>query len=242
MSIFDGELAKLSITVCEDTEPFGLKAGEDFTYHALLNPEEIQSKFKTVFDETQPPGTTGADVRFKVQLPQKFDVELLFDGTGVLSESALPGITITIGSGPVESVDKQIERFKKIVFTYDGAKHAPNLLHIQWGSFIFKGKMLEMTIKYTLFKPDGTPLRAKAACKFVESVSDALRVAQERSESPDLTHIRFLKKDETLPGMAHSIYGDPSYYMKVARANNLDSFRALKPGAKIVFPPSQKRK
>jgi hypothetical protein len=175
-----------------------------------------------------------------VQLPQAFDLKLLFDGTGVVANDKFPGSNL-LGLSEAEPVADQIARFKSIVFEYDGTKHSPNLLQVQWGDFIFKGKLKDLTITYTLFNPDGTPLRAKADCKFVESIDDALRAAKEKAESPDLTHIRVVKEGDNLPLMAHRIYLDPSYYMEVARANRMRSIRSLQTGMQVHFPPVKKQ-
>jgi len=99
-----------------------------------------------------------------------------------------------------------------------------------------------MTLNYKLFKPDGTPIRATANCTFREIVEENLRVAQENSQSPDLTHIRQVKDGDTLPLMCYRIYGDSSWYLEIARVNKMKSFRELKTGDKIFFPPIDKTK
>ncbi len=236
----EGQLTKLKISVCEDTEPYAPRSGEDFEYEALINPEKIHREFKAVYDESQGEGTTGTDPRFRMQLPQKLNIELLFDGTGVVANDKFPGSNL-LGMSQPETVADQVAKFKSIVFEYDGTKHSPNLLQVQWGDFLFKGRLKDLTLKYTLFNPDGTPLRATATCKFVESMDDALRAAKEKAESPDLTHIRSVKEGENLPLMAHRIYLDPSYYVEVARANRLKSVRSLETGMQIHFPPVKKK-
>lgn len=236
----EGQLTKLKLNVCEDTEPYAPRSGEEYEYEVLINPEQIVRRFQTVYDESQGEGTTGTDARYRMQLPQDFDLTLLFDGTGVIANDKFPGSNL-LGLSTTEPVADQISRFKAVVFDYDGTKHSPNLIQVQWGDFIFKGKLKDLTLTYTLFNPDGTPLRAKATCKFVESIDDALRAAQERAESPDLTHVRAVKEGENLPLMAHRIYRDPSYYVEVAKANRLRSFRGLETGMQIHFPPIKKQ-
>ena len=231
----EGKLVKMKISACEDTAPYAA-TGEE--YEVLINPEKIVRKFETVYDDTQAEGTTGTDLRFRRQKPQVFNLELLFDGTGVVANDKLP-LTGILPPMP-EKVSDQVGRFKQIVLEYDGTRHSPNLVQIQWGDFLFKGKLKDVTFTYTLFNPDGTPLRAKAECKFVESIDDELRVARERSESPDLTHIRAVKEDDSLPLMANRIYQDPAYYMEVAKVNKLKSVRNLRTGDRIHFPPVRK--
>jgi nucleoid-associated protein YgaU len=72
-------------------------------------------------------------------------------------------------------------------------------------------------------------------------VEDDLRVAKENRSSPDLTHYRIVKAGDNLPLMTQRIYGDPKYYLEVARVNKLVNFRNLKPGQAIYFPPIEKQ-
>jgi LysM repeat protein len=55
--------------------------------------------------------------------------------------------------------------------------------------------------------------------------------------SPDLSHKVMVKAGDTLPLLCYRIYRDSSWYRDVARINNLDDFRDLKPGTRLVFPP-----
>ena len=70
--------------------------------------------------------------------------------------------------------------------------------------------------------------------------AEAQRAAREKKSSPDLTHERVVKEGDNLPLMTYRIYGDPKYYLEVARVNGLTNFRKLTPGQKIVFPPIEK--
>ncbi len=40
--------------------------------------------------------------------------------------------------------------------------------------------------------------------------------------------------------MCYRIYGDPKYYLEVAKVNGLGNFRFLKPGTDLIFPPIEK--
>jgi len=86
--------------------------------------------------------------------------------------------------------------------------------------------------------------------KELEIVTRALRVLtveiadenhihakEANNKSPDLTHLIEIKQGDTLPLICNRVYGDPSYYMEVARYNNLVNFRKLVPGTKLYLPP-----
>jgi len=224
-----GELKKLVVKGFKDdkfSDPVG--GGE---FNTLLNPEKYTLKYKVEYTEAQGQGTSASQPKFVRTPPEDFELDFLFDRTGVIK-----GQSNTDGDGIIGD----IEKFKKIVFDYSGDEHKPNYVMIGWGTLLFKGCLLEMSIEFKLFAPDGTPLRAVVKAKFKGSVEEDLRVAKENNNSPDLTHIRVVKEGDTLPLMTFRIYGNSKYYLEVAKANNLSNFRRLTPGQKIKFPPIEK--
>lgn len=224
-----GELKKLKITAYKD-DKFSEKVG-DGEFTSLLNPEKYVFSYKVEYTEAQGQGTSATAPKFVRTPPEDLELDFLFDRTGVIQ-----GQDNSSGDGIIED----LEKFKKIVFDYSGDEHKPNYLMIGWGTLLFKGTLVEMSIEFKLFGSDGTPLRALAKAKFKGSVEDDLRVARENNSSPDLTHIRQVKAGDTLPLMTFRIYGDSKYYLEVAKANNLSNFRKLEVGQTILFPPIEK--
>jgi LysM repeat protein len=224
-----GELKKLKVVGYSD-DKFTEKIG-DGEFTTLLNPEKYTFNYKVEYTEAQGQGTSAGAPKFVRALPSDFELDFLFDRTGVIK-----GQNDTAGDGIIND----IEKFKKIVFDYNGDEHKPNYVMIGWGTLLFKGSLQEMSIEFKLFASDGTPLRAVAKTKFKGTVEDDLRVAKENNNSPDLTHIRTVKEGDTLPLMTFKIYGDSKYYLQVAQVNKLTSFRTLKAGQKIKFPPIEK--
>ena len=224
-----GELKKLKVTGYKD-DKFSKKVG-DGEFDTLLNPEKYTLNYKVEYTEAQGQGTSATQPKFVRSLPEDFEIEFLFDRTGVIL-----GQDNSSGDGIIDDIQK----FKKIVFDYSGDEHKPNYVMIGWGTLLFKGTLLEMSIEFKLFAPDGTPLRAVAKTKFKGSIEDDLRVAKENNNSPDLTHIRTVKEGDTLPLMTYKIYGDSKYYLQVATVNGLSNFRKLKAGQEIKFPPIEK--
>jgi len=234
-----GELIKLQIKAYSD-EQFSEEVA-DGEFKTLLNPENYKFTYKIEQNDDQASGTSAAAPRFNKALPEDLDLEFVFDRTGVITDYGAPGTADDKtfkdeGGGIIDD----IEKFKKVIFDYNGDEHKPNYLIISWGTLLFKGTLSEMDITFKLFKSDGTPLRAVAQAKFKGFVEDNLRVAKENNSSPDLTHVRIVKEGDTLPLMSFRIYGDSKYYLEVAKVNQISNFRKLKVGQKIFFPPIQK--
>ncbi|HNW50969.1 MAG TPA: hypothetical protein PKH79_07805 [Prolixibacteraceae bacterium] len=235
----NGELIKLKIKAFNDDHFTNEVADGDFK--TLLNPENYTFKYKIEQQEGQASGTSSLAPKFNKSLPEELEFQFIFDRTGVITDYGKPGTDDDKtykdeGQGVIDD----IEKFKKVVFDYNGDQHKPNYLIISWGTLLFKCSLTEMDITFKLFKPDGTPLRAVAKAKFKGFVEDDLRVAMENKSSPDLTHIRIVKEGDTLPLMTFRIYGDSKYYLEVAKANKINNFRKLKVGQPIHFPPIAK--
>lgn len=219
-----GKLEKLTVMAFSKSSFTG-QVGEPFT--VLMNPEKYTHSHSISYNKETGQGAPGTSIKFEKIEPEKVSFELIFDGTGVVSDV-------------VVSIEDQIKAFKKLAYEYNGDIHATNYLKLSWGTMLFKCRMTSLEVTYTLFKSDGTPLRAKANANF-EEYTDANTIAKEGNKtSPDLTHERTVVAGDTLPLMCHRIYGDPGFYTQVARANNLVNFRDLQPGAKIYFPPLAK--
>lgn len=226
-------IEKLKIIAYEDPE---YQTPADKEFEALINPEEMVENSKVEYSQCQGAGTTGTELKFKKIPPSEVTFNLIFDATGALNRSGF----VNLFSGP-EPLDEQVERFKEITKGYDGTTHNTYYLKIIWGTMIFHGKLSDLELKYSIFRPDGTPMRAHARATFTAFKNDKKRISEEGKNSPDLTHVRTVKAGDTLPLMTHRIYGDFSYYLEVARVNGLKDYRNLKPGTQLFFPPLDKQ-
>lgn len=195
---------------------------------AMMNPETYQLDYKIEYNEGQGQGSSGSQQKYKLTKPEEFTFEFLFDNTGI------------IDGNPRSDVWDDVRHFKSMLVDYDGEIHEPRHFKLIWGVNIFKGRLTTLNITFKLFKPDGTPIRAIAKAGFKGSVEENLRVAKEDAQSPDLTHERKVKPGDHLSLMTFRIYENPSYYLQIARANDLTNFRKLVTGSKILFPPIDK--
>lgn len=230
-----GKLEKMLILGFKDSKEAenGGKAEaikNDAYFEALINPESFTHEYKLKYaDAAQGQGTSGQEMKYEKTEPQEMTFEFLFDNTGIIDGKAR------------DSIADDIKKFKELLIEYKGDAHQPNVIKLVWGdNAVFKGRVLELSIAYKLFSPNGSPLRAVAKVKFKSTVEEQKRAAEENKSSPDLTHVRLVKAGDTLPLMCARIYGNPGYYLQVAEVNGIGNFRALKPGTEIVFPPIDK--
>jgi len=198
------------------------------TFHALVNPENYSVETRMEMQRGQGQGTSARQQRFTMKLPEEFSFEFLFDNTGI------------IDGNPKSNITEDLNSLKDLLFRYDGDIHEPRHLKLIWGTFLFRGRASSINVQYKLFNPDGSPIRAVARVTVKQSEEENRRTAEERRHSPDLTHIRTVKLGDTLPWLCYKIYGDPKYYLQIAKVNTIVNFRKLKVGSQIFFSPIAK--
>lgn len=219
---------KLSISPCT-VDKSGTVTVESGAFEVMLNPSSYSHEHSICYNQKKTFGQLGSDSKFSGVNAEKVNFEIVIDGTGVVN-LPIPGI----GSPDVKT---QIKQLNDIVYKYDGNDHQPQHVRLLWGSLIFFGRLTSMSVSYTLFKPSGEPLRAKVKLAFTGFMSKEEEALKANRSSPDLTHLVEVKAGDTLPLLCHRIYKDSSYYLEVARVNNLTNFRDIKPGVKLHFPP-----
>lgn len=225
---FSGSLEKMNVIAYQKSD-FTSEVGR---YSVYINPASYSQTYCVKYNDNQTQGSPGGSPDFNRIPADTVELELVFDGTGVVP-SPLPGLMPFTDDGIAE----QVSKFKNLVFTYNGNIHSPNYLKLSWGTFLFKCRLSKLSMTYTLFKPDGTPLRARAKGTFLGYNDEVELALKARMSSPDLTHVRTVQAGDTLPLMCFRIYGTSTLYLQVAQVNGLADFRRLTVGSKLLFPP-----
>ena len=238
-----GRKELLTITACTQSDGT-VTAGAD-KFEVMMNPSEFTHDHSISYSPTssatdaragsntgsakgKPIGKSGLTPEFSSYSLEKVKFNLVIDGTGVVPKPA---------SSESPSVADQIKKLKSIVYQYVGVNHEPSIVHLLWGKLNLFCRMDSMSVQYTLFKPSGEPLRAKVALSFIRFMSKEEEALKADRKSSDLTHVVEVKAGDTLPLLCYRIYHDSSYYAAVAKVNNIVSFRGLKPGSRLEFPP-----
>jgi hypothetical protein len=227
-SLMTGKLEKLEISVVgQSSSKFSAQVNPSSFKHGLsINYNGDQKNC----DTDKATGTASSDLQFKDYGSEDVSFELLLDGTGGVGP-------MSSMFGPSKSVSDLLDELKTIIYKYDGTKHQPNVVELAWGKFVFECRLKTMSVDYTLFKPDGSPLRAKISLAFVSYTTVKKQAAEENKSSPDLSHYIEVSAGDTLPLLCQQVYEQPRYYLKVAEFNGLANFRCLEPGSVLIFPP-----
>lgn len=224
-------LAKLIIHSFEKND--FKKEDQSLTFTTPINPETFTKTSHIELETSSGHGKPGTDPKYKSTAPEELKIEFVLDGSQTME-------------GYVDKYKKmevaaQIKSFTDCVYKYEGKIHRPRFLIVHWGSELkFPCVLSHMEVTYSLFNPNGNPLRAKISASFVKYESEVAVAAAARMSSPDLTHQRTVKEGDRLDSLTFDIYNDTGFVLQVAQVNSLSSIRNLQSGTSIFFPPINK--
>ena len=184
------------------------------------------------------PGLDQPLIQFVRGEAETLTLELFFDATEA-------------GTGETaQSVTETVETFHKLA-TVQGNLHMPPLVQVSWGKDFpgtamgetgkplqqFTAVVLSVGRRFTLFSPEGKPLRAVVTLSLKHYATVAEQVAAINYRSPDHTRVHVVAEGETLPLIAHDAYADARAWRVIADHNDLADTRHLTPGAVLLLPP-----
>ncbi|MBC5612077.1 MULTISPECIES: hypothetical protein [Bacteroides] len=217
-----GWLKKLEIIGYKDGT-FNTLSGHRF--RLMINPKDYESKKEIKYCVEN---WIGGPV-FKSYNQEGLELEFVLDTTGVLTK---------LGDDKFgKSLKSLINDLSETVYQYIGTVHQPGFVKVIWGELNFQGRLQQMDIKYTMFDPNGAPLRATVQLKLIRYTDVKTFRLQMSNSSPDLSHVVTVKDGDTLPDLCRKIYDNTAYCTEVARINGLTGFRYIEPGTQLLFPP-----
>jgi len=224
------------------------------TIFVQVNPETYTIKNEVQFSEDQAMGASSQNLSFNRIDSEEVSFDFIFDSSGVIPrakiesgkvekiplEDSLVDVLKPAVNNPFEkanTVEEELKQFKDLLMGYNGDTHETRYLQLLWGGFEMKCRLISMQIAYSVFRRDGRPIRAKATCNFKGTQSYNEMQAEQNQQSPDVSHKKTVKQQDQLTLLSEQVYNDNKYYIDVAQANNLLSFRRLKTGQTLLFPP-----
>lgn len=196
-------------------------AGSDVSFVTQINPNSVKIGKKVNYARLQAIGSNEYIAKYKHHEPSTMSFEIYFDDTG-----AIPNAD---GS----NIAQRIEKLEAAVYNIKESQNEPGYVVLVWGNTIFHGRAESINYDYSLFAPDGTPLRVKISLSFIGSFENS------SSQDPNTQSAQVVtfSAGDSLVNYCESIYSDSSYCTDVAAANGLDSIRNITSGSVVIFPP-----
>lgn len=215
------------------------------TYQLQINPASVKLSYEKSDGEVKPASANGGAIPQKsaTYFKQSASFNFTLDLTGVIPSVPAAEFINIYYFLPSEvsymlGLEYSIEKLKKVTIYPLRSTHMPPYVHLIWGDISLKGIVSDLGIEYTYFNSFGYAVRAEISITIEEYIDQ--KVIAAKFQSPDITRIPTIKVGDTLPALCKEFYSDKKYYLKIAEINNLPSFRRLKLGEKLLFPPLEK--
>lgn len=182
----------------------------------LFNPTEYRLNKANQFAEVAIPGLAAPPLQFVRGNARTLSMQLFFD-------------TYEEGS----DVREHTQKIMKLLEIHNEL-HAPPICHFNWGQLDFAGVLERADQRFTLFLPDGTPVRATVDVSFKEHYEGQKQAGS--LQSADFAKRYVARRGDTLSGIAYQEYGDPGLWRPIAEENSMDDPLTLQPGQVLVIP------
>jgi hypothetical protein len=191
-----------------------------------LNPESYTVTKSNIWTFKPTNSTDTPKPEFGGGLPRMTHVQLLFDTTLL---------------GPDQSVKGVANDLLKMM---DIAKGAPPFVTFTWGSQeSWKAAPLSVSVHYTLFHPNGEPIRALVDLELAQADkgSTASSSSAGKTQNPTTRAIRGMRvhrvrDGDSLPSIAYEAYGDATRWRAIAEASGIDDPLSLRRGTELTIP------
>ncbi len=215
----NGQLVKATITNIDTND----------TVECMFNPTEYNFSKKAEWKEKSRRGQNVPHLEFSGGKPTELKVQLFFD-TYESGEDVRQRYTNTLWK--LAMVDSSLRDRKT-------GKSGPPKCEFRWGStWAFTAVVTQISQKFTLFLPDGTPVRATLDVTMKQIDDEGLYPRQNPSSGGGEGHrVYTVRQGERLDWIAAQEYGDSSHWQYIAEVNGIDNPMQLRPGMVLKLPP-----
>ena len=214
------ELAEMKSSASGDVSA-GATAG---TIRFQFNPKEFQVEKSAKWQTHNTAGSKNAGpAQYMGPNPAAMTLEMFLDA----SEES--------GGDVSQDVQTLIEACTPTDASQGKDKPRPPAIRFGWDKIYFVGYIDKVTAKYTLFHPDGTPIRATCTISLKELPKKEAAQNPTSGALNAMASRQFLAGD-SLAGLAYEEYGDPSFWRAIAEINGIDDPLRVTPGRHLFIP------
>jgi len=200
----------------------------------MFNPKELTVEKSNQFAEVNIPGLSSPIFQFVRGNARSVTMDLFFDTYEQGIDVRL--FTDRITGWDAGSMFSSLPKATKGLMDIDSDLHTPPVCIFIWGAFIFQCIIERVTKKFTMFLPEGIPVRATLNITLKECREVDVQVKEIAFQSADLTKTWVVTQGDTLWAIAAKEYGNPGDWRLIAERNNIDNPRTLSPGQRLVIP------
>lgn len=207
------------------------------TLPCWFNPQQYAISKTNEWRATPVVGAALPSLQFGGGLGRELALELLFDASDSSSKD-------------VRSVTDQLFLMMEVTQPASGDTNSarPPTVTFSWGSTVtFTAVCRNLAVSYTLFRPDGTPIRAFVALTLVQvqkadsrSGSGTAPPQNPATRASGRLTVHVVEDGDSLASIAYNTYGDPTRWRDIAEHNAVDDPLRLRRGHALVVPEAVK--
>jgi nucleoid-associated protein YgaU len=142
----------------------------------------------------------------------------------------------TTSGDVVKDVEQLLACLAPLPDTVDANTPSPPFVRFSWGSTIsFVGVVRSVSARFSLFRSDGTAVRATCDLQ-LEEIPIPVRRQNPTSGGTGAPRLHVFAAGDSLPSVAYQRYGDPHRWRIVADANGIDDPGRIPLGRRMVIP------
>ena len=214
-----GQLVKATITNVDTDE----------RVECMFNPTEYSFSKKAEWRESDRRGHDVPHLEFSGGKPTVLKMKLFFDTyeTGVDVREKYTNALWRLAMVDADLRDQRTESSR------------PPRCEFRWGNtWSFTAVVTNISQKFTLFLPDGTPVRADVELTMKQIEEEGLYPRQNPTSGGGAGHrVITVRQGERLDWIAAREYGDASHWRFIAEENGIDNPMDLRPGMVLRLPP-----
>jgi len=207
------DLQKAQIHVLDE------RGNTDDVVSVLFNPTEYSLSKRIEYGDQRVTGMATPVTQFVSGEAEILSMELFFDTSEERTD--------------VRDHTREIRNLLEV----DGELHAPPLCRFVWGTLDFKAVLESADTQFTMFLPEGIPVRARMDVTFREHKTPEEQATERKRKSADKTTVRRVTAGDSLWSIAAEEYDDSGEWRRIADANDVENPRELAGGTELVIPP-----
>lgn len=189
-----------------------------------FNPTEYTLQKGAQIAEINIPGIDSPILQFIRGQNEKLTLELFFDTTDQgMGDDATDVRTLTAPMYQLVKIQSNSHALPRVTF--------------RWGSLAFPAIVESLQQRFTLFNPQGVPLRATLSTTFREYKTLEDQISQLNLRTADHYSTYDIRARDTLSRIAGIVYHDPSAWRALAAKNPGVDPQRPEPGTRLLVPP-----
>ena len=200
--------------------------GGGVSVDCMFNPFEYSVSKSNSYEEKARNNSNVPQVEFKKAGPQVLRLRLDFDTYEENKDVSL--VTNKLWKLMESSTRREGNQDIKV---------PPPEVAFEWGVFRFVAVITEMTQRFTLFRMDGTPVRASIDVSFTQhkDVNDYPNQNPTSGGGP-IQRVWQVVAGDRLDTIAYSVYGNATKWRRIAEHNRITNPLVLRPGQRLAIP------